>query len=217
MLTRGHNDQAVFHEDADRQRYLRLLAGVARLYQVKVYHFVLMPNHVHLILETTYGEALSRAMLTLNLTYSLFYRKRYSCSGHLWQGRFKSRWIDRDRSLLACGRYIELNPVRAGLALHPNDYPWSSYRAYAHGSLNSLVTINPLYGTFGATPAQRQFRYRQFIDEALLAPQPEAPRAPFRVAASEPRRIAPLEELLGLTGQRRRGRPRQFEVQSYET
>jgi len=191
VLTRGNNGQTVFHEDADRQRYLQLLSTYARAHGLKVYHFALMPNHVHLVLETPFGEVLSKAMLGLNLTYALFYQRRYGYHGHLWQGRFKSLLIDRDSYLLECGRYVELNPVRAGLVRHPGDYAWTSYRVYAEGSDNPLIALHPLYETLGVTARERQRAYDRFIEDGMQ------------------RR---LEERFGFRALKRRGRPRKAEA-----
>ena len=167
VLTRGNNGQVVFHEDGDCQRYLQLLATYAKDHSLKIYHYALMPNHVHLVLETERSDGLSKAMARMNLAYALFYRRRHGYRGHLWQGRFKSLPVDRDTYLIECGRYVELNPVRAGLVKAPRDYAWSSYRAYAEGFDNSLITPNPLYLGLAATAAVRQQRYRQFVDDGL--------------------------------------------------
>ena len=171
VLTRGNNGQAVFHHDADCQRYLKLLLTYTREHRLKVYHFALMPNHVHLVLEVADSPALSKAMHGLNLSYSLYYRKRYKYLGHLWQGRFKNLFIDRESYLLECGRYVELNPVRANLARDPREYAWSSYRTYAEGLENPLIVANPLYEQLGASTERRQQAYRQFIRDGMAQDQ----------------------------------------------
>ena len=211
VLTRGNNGQAVFHHDADCQRYLKLLSAYTREYRLKVYHFALMPNHVHLVLEVEEAAALSRAMHGLNLSYSLYYRKRYKYLGHLWQGRFKSLFIDRESYLLESGRYVELNPVRANLARDPREYAWSSYRTYAEGLENPLIAANPLYEQFGASAERRQQAYRQFIRDGMA--QDQARRAQAQIPQPLIRLAAPtppgLEQLLGL---RRPGRPKKVPV-----
>jgi len=212
VLTRGNNGQQVFHEDADYQRYLQLVSTYARGYQLKLYHFALMPNHVHLVAGVIRGETLSQAMHRINLTYAWFYRRRYRYKGHLWQGRFKSLLIDRDSYLLECGRYVELNPVRAGLVRHPADYAWSSYRVYAYGFDNPLIAPNPLYDTLGASAGQRQERYQQFIQEGIRqGVQPPLDRYQFLGGTSAATKA--FEELFGLPSiRRRRGRPRKVAV-----
>jgi len=206
VLMRGNNSQVIFHEPADYQRYLQQLLAYKREHALKVYHFALMPNHVHLILEVQVGQELSRAMLGLNLSYALSYRKRHEYNGHLWQGRFKSLLIDKDSYLLECGRYVELNPVRAGLVQKPETYPWTSYRVYAQGFDNPLVDQNPLYETLGATPTERQQQYKRFIYDGFRQALPEG-FLRHRFLGS-PSFVKHLEAQFGLPAvNRRRGRP----------
>lgn len=215
VLTRGNNGQTVFHDRADCQRYLQLLAAYKAEHQLRLYHFALMPNHTHLIIEVPFGPALSKAMLGLNLSYALFYRKRYRYAGHLWQGRFKSLLIDRDSYLLECGRYVELNPVRAGLVQKPEAYPWSSYRVYAEGLDNPLVDQEPFYETLGATLQGRQRRYQHFVQEGLLQTLPEG-FTNHRFIGS-PTFVKRLEARLGLSAVKRpRGRPKKIGAQTHE-
>ncbi len=173
VLMRANNDHPLFHEPWDYQRYFQMLSTYVRDYELTLYHFVLMPNHIHLVLEIGVARALSKAMQGLSLAYASFYRRRHRYSGHLWQGRFKSVLVDRDNQLLACGRFVELNPIRANLVKQAGDYAWSSYRVYAEGLSYPLVTLNPFYETLGATPKERQIRYRQFIEERARQPHSE--------------------------------------------
>ena len=205
LLTRGNNNQTIFHEEADHQRYLQLLSFYARDHCLQLYHFVLMPNHVHLVLQAALGEAVSKAMRGLNLAYALYYQKRYIYRGHVWQGRFKSVLIDRDSFLLGCGRYIELNPVRSGLVQHPRDYPWSSYRFYGEGTDHPLIARNPLYELLGASSEERQQRYRQFIHEGMR-PQPRE-----ALGRSASHSAQQHERLMFLSAGRSRGRPRKVQ------
>lgn len=204
VLTRGNNAQPVFHHEADFQRYLNLLSEYAKKYHLKIYHFVLMPNHVHLVMEIIHGHELSKAMSGLNLSYSMFYKKRYRYSGHLWQGRFKSLRLDPTTHLLMCGRYIEMSPVREGLANDPVEYPWSSHRVYAAGHETTLVTPNPYYQLFGATPAERQHGYRQFVLQGLSDAPPAASVAPPPAIRIMPQSPKTLEDVLGLRRTRKR-------------
>ena len=182
VLTRGNNGQTVFHHDGDYQRYLQLLSGYAKTHRLSVHHFVLMPNHVHLVMHVGHAEGLSLAMHGVNMTYAQFYRKRYEHTGHLWQGRFKSLLIAHESYLLACGRYIELNPVRAGMVDDPVKYPWSSYHAYATERDNPLIIKQPLYQAMGRSPAERQQQYRCFVTEGLRANGGHAHAEPFTFA-----------------------------------
>ena len=209
VLTRGNNGQMVFHHEADYQRYLRILSGCLKAHQMRLHHFALMPNHVHLILRVPIGTTLSTVMQRLNLTYTLYYRKRYRYAGYLWQGRFKSLLIDRESYLLECGRYVELNPVRAGLTDDPGAYPWSSYQVYAEGRPNPLVHPNPLYHVLGRTENERRLRYQQFIRDGIR----QRTHAQLIGSASPVDSENPLDVF---ASRRRRGRPRRLAVATDE-
>ncbi|MBI4356226.1 MAG: transposase [Candidatus Omnitrophica bacterium] len=172
ILTRGNNRMTVFHDDVDLQRYGQLLATYLPENHLRLYHYCLMSNHVHLVVEAGRAAQLTKAMHGLNLSYALAYRKRHGHVGHFWQDRFKSLLISRDNYLLQCGAYVELNPVRAKMVKAPEAYAWSSYRVYGFGAPNPLVTLNPLYEQLGTTSSVRQARYRHFVLEHLGAPLP---------------------------------------------
>ncbi|OGX37534.1 MAG: hypothetical protein A3C53_04975 [Omnitrophica WOR_2 bacterium RIFCSPHIGHO2_02_FULL_68_15] len=192
VLARGNNGQAVFHHDADYRRYLELLAAYAATHGLRVRHFVLMPTHVHLILEPALGASLSRAMLGLSLAYTLYYQKRYGYQGHLWRGRFTSLPLDPESDLLEHGRYVELHPVRSGLVSDPANYGWSSYPVYADGVTSPLVEPHGPYCRLGAWPTERQERYRRFVREGLHG-QPVDPRLPLgRRGRGRPRKLQPI-------------------------
>ena len=213
VLTWGNNHQIIFHHEGDFRRYLQLLSLYLPEHQVNLYHFVLMPNHVHLILEVARAEALSKLMSGVNLSYSLFYRKRYRYSGHLWRGRFKSRVIDREIDLLECGRFVELNPIRAGLVHSLSDYAWSSYPVYAEGAANPLLSRHPLYEALGASPAERQERYRQFIHDGLPTQQPPVSSSRYGLIGQTFDPFKSLRDRFGFPSRRRsRGRPNALEV-----
>ena len=141
VVNRGNNRQSVFHDDRDYQYYLGLLSAYTQRHSLALRHFVLMPDHAHLLIATPAGTALSRAMLSINLRYSLFYKKRYHYSGHLWQGRFKCQAMDPQTNLVELGRYLELHPVRDGLAEDPGAYRWSSYSKNTDGSPWSTLEL----------------------------------------------------------------------------
>ena len=131
VVQRGHNKQVVFAEEADYRYYLATLEEFKDLYEVKVYGFCLMTNHVHRILQP--GEAvagLGQLMKRLSGRQTRFINRLESRTGTLWEGRYKSSPIQTDAYLLACSRYVELNPVRAHMAQSPELYPWSSYRQH---------------------------------------------------------------------------------------
>ena len=160
ILTRGNNRAAVFHETADYQRYGQLLLELLPRHHVQVYHYCFMTNHVHLLVRAATGVGLRQAMQQLNLRYALLYKRKYAHTGHFWQDRFKSLLIAEDAYLLACGAYIELNPVRARMVKQPHEYPWSSARRYLADRADPLLTPSPAYLNLGHTPTARQQQYQ---------------------------------------------------------
>ncbi|MDP2938464.1 MAG: transposase [Candidatus Omnitrophota bacterium] len=201
ILTRGNNRQKTFEDQKDYKYYLYLLKFYKEEHRFRLYHYCLMPNHVHLILETTPETNLSKLMKQINLAYMYHFRKRYHYWGHFWQGRFKSLLIDKDEYLITCGRYVESNPVRAKMVQNPGDYPWSSYRVYAQGAVDGLVDIDPLYEDLSKSPKERQKIYRDSIEQTQ--------RINFNLRFLGSRSfINRMEEQFGVKNLRnRRGRP----------
>ncbi len=167
ILSRGHNKQPIFHEESDYKKYLEFLLNYKIKFSLKIYHYVLMKNHVHLILKSLNGEKLSKSMRGINQGYAQYYRSKYGGIGYLWQDRFKSFVIQEGVYLLECGRYIELNPVRAGIVKEPNEYPWTSYRYYAFGERNTLLDMNPEYLGISEDSARRTKLYSDFVKDGL--------------------------------------------------
>ena len=168
VLTRGNNREVVFKDEEDFRKYLELLLRYKEKYHFKLYHYVMMTNHVHLVIEPTEdGGNLSEIMKGINLAYAQHYKRRYSHTGHFWQDRYKSIIISKDDYLLACGSYVELNPVRAKIVDDPMKYPWSSYRVYAHGKKNVIVDEHPVYIELSEDAGERRKKYREFIREML--------------------------------------------------
>jgi len=124
VLTRGNNRQGVFEDEEDFRKYLDMLLRYKEKYQFKMYHYVLMTNHVHLVIEPSEsGGSLSEIMKGINLAYAQHFKRRYNHTGHFWQDRYKSIIISKDEYLLACGSYVELNPVRVLAALQSKPNP----------------------------------------------------------------------------------------------
>ncbi|MEW5881075.1 MAG: transposase, partial [Pseudomonadota bacterium] len=167
VIQRGNDRQTVFREDADYARYLGWLREIAAAHGLLVHAYVLMPNHVHLLATPPTGDALSRVVQSLGRRYVRWFNDKYARSGTLWEGRFRSTVIDADRYLLACSRYIELNPVRAGIVDSPELYRWSSYAHHAGVLVDPLVTDHPLVWALGNTPFERQLAYRRLFDLEL--------------------------------------------------
>jgi putative transposase len=128
LITRGNQQQAVFLLERDYQKFISSLRKYKKKYRFLLYGFCLMPNHVHLVGEPLEIKNLSKFMQCLNRSYTAYFNKRYDKVGHLWQGRFKSKVIVKDRYVLDCIQYIEFNPVRANIVKSAANYLWSSYR-----------------------------------------------------------------------------------------
>lgn len=169
VVQRSNNRQAVFFTDGDRVAYLRLLCQHADQQRCRVHAYVLMDNHVHLLATPDAPGGLSRMMQAVSRTYVRRVNDRQGRTGTLWEGRFHSTLVDTDRYLLACQRYIELNPVRAGRVAHPGDYRWSSYRANAQGMPNALLEPHSALELIALDLDERRRRYAGFIEEGIPA------------------------------------------------
>src|SRR3989338_124372 len=163
VVARGNNRQELFHEPEDYEIYLRFILKMKSHYDFHLYHYCLMPNHVHLLLRFYEAEPFRNVMQRVNLAYAKRFRKRNHYVGHVFQGRFKSFPVEGDSYLLECGRYIERNPVRARIVLHVADYRWSSAGVYLKGIPSSLIMRNPLYQALGASDTERQARYGEYL------------------------------------------------------
>ncbi|MDP1635053.1 MAG: transposase [Gallionellaceae bacterium] len=165
IIQRGNNRQACFFTDDDYRFYLDHLSQCAQHAGCAVHAYVLMTNHVHLLLTPRESGASGRLMKLLGQRYVQHVNRLYRRSGTLWEGRFRSCIVQDEAYLLGCSRYIELNPVRAGMVAHPAEYPWSSYRANAQGEANGLVEAHPLYTALGRQTQQRQTAYRDLFHQ----------------------------------------------------
>jgi putative transposase len=163
VIQRGVNRAACFRDDSDRALYMELLAGAAIAQGCDIHSYVLMGNHVHMLLTPSEAGSASRMMKQLGELYVPQFNERHGRTGTLWEGRFKSAAVDSDSYFLRCHRYIELNPVRAGMALHPRDYRWSSYLANAEGMISPFLTAHPTYNAMAHDDDERRAAYRRFI------------------------------------------------------
>ena len=204
VLNRGHNRDTVFRADDDRRCFLDLLRRYRERFDARLYHYCLMTNHFHLLLQFPDPRALSPFVAGLLRAYVHYAHRRYGFVGHLWQGRFKSPAVDCDTYLLSCGRYIERNPVEAGLVEAPWDYRWSSAAAYASGQADGLLAANPWYEALAASAAVRQQRWREFL--AGADPREDAIRCAEGAVGPEGFN-GRLKDRRGRRVSRRRGRP----------
>lgn len=160
VVQRGNNKQPIFFDDADYRVYMKWLREAAEKYDCAVHAYVLMTNHVHILVTPKDTDGISRMMQYVGRRYVPYINQTYQRSGTLWEGRYKSSLIDADGYLLACYRYVEMNPVRADMVEHPRDYAWSSYACNAEGKADKLIKSHALYTALGATETSRLDAYQ---------------------------------------------------------
>ncbi len=176
VIQRGNNRDPIFATNEDYHFYLRCLQEAAEVQSLTVHAYVLMTNHVHLLVTPDTEISLSKTMQSVGRRYVQYFNHVYDRTGTLWEGRYKSTLIDSERYLLTCMRYIEMNPVRAGMVEHPSDYPWSSYRANASGQPDALAVRHELYVRLGRNEEERQSFYRQLFRAQIAKADVEAIR-----------------------------------------
>lgn len=163
VIQRGNNRSACFYADEDYRFYLEHLTVQAVKHGCAIHAYCLMTNHVHLLLTPQGVESLGRLMKSLGQRYVQYVNRTYRRTGTLWEGRFRSCLMQDETYVLACYRYIELNPVRAGMVAHPGEYRWSSYRANAQGEADALLTPHPVYLAQSLELETRQAAYRELF------------------------------------------------------
>jgi putative transposase len=164
VIQRGNNRTATFRTPADYRFYLEQLRAAAEKHGCAIHAYVLMTNHVHVLVTPHSETGIGKMMQMLGRYYVQYFNYRQGRTGTLWEGRYRATLIDSEQYLLTCMRYIELNPVRARhLAANPAEYPWSSYHHNALGKTDPVITAHREYERLGATPAERQAAYRQLF------------------------------------------------------
>ena len=211
IVQRGNCRQVTFFAEADYIAYLDWLSDGARLHGCAIHAYALMSNHVHLLVTPQQADSISKLIQFVGRRYVTYVNRCYAKSGTLWEGRHKGCVISDDDYLLACMRYIELNPVRAGMVSAPGDYRWSSYRANAFGEPDGGLTPHPLYRALGSTIQARGHAYRNLfrgmVDPELI----HAIRATVQTGTplgNERFRQQIEQTLQRRVGQARRGRPK---------
>ena len=180
LVQRGNNRCDCFVDATDRLRYLASLRELAAHFHCSVHAYVLMTNHVHLLVTPAEAASLARFMRSLGQRYVQRFNRRHGRSGTLWEGRFRSSLVQSESYLLACHRYIERNPVRAGMAPTPGDYPWSSYRANASGAPSGILTPHPVYEALAGTAQARRAAYARLFNLPASPAEEEAIRTSVR-------------------------------------
>lgn len=166
LIQRGHNKHQCFFAQRDFRLYLRWLEEFSNDADCSIHAYVLMTNHVHISATPHSHDSLSKMMKAVNQRYVAYINKAYNRTGTLWEGRFKSCLMQDVNYIITCQRYIELNPVRAGMVTHPGDYPWSSYRANADGRFDPRVHPHPAYLALGGDDQTRQLAYKALFNVA---------------------------------------------------
>ena len=181
VIVRGNNRSEIFCAEADYRFYLEKLQLACGKHACEIHAYVLMTNHLHLLITPQDEQGLSKTLQMLGRYYVQYYNYSYQRTGTLWEGRYKATLIDSEAYLLTCMRYMELNSVRAGMVEHPSDYPWSSYHYNALGQSNELVKPHLEYLRLGRADGERQAAYRQLFKHHI----PESSMTEIREATNK--------------------------------
>jgi len=212
VVQRGNDRNACFYQQDNYTFYLQCLGEACRRYTVSLHAYVLMTNHVHLLMTPSTPAGISRVMQLVGNRYVQYINRSYRRTGTLWEGRHKSSLVDSERYLLSCYRYIELNPVRARMVSHPVDYAWSSCRHHADGRENLLITDHETFLRLGRSIAERQRAYSALLRCELDERDIHAIRqsATFSMPLGDEQFKSHIENMLNRAlGHARRGRPAQ--------
>ena len=167
IVHRGHSRSPVFFEDQDYVTYLYWLGEASKKYDMAIHAYVLMTNHIHLLVTPKEGRNVSLFMQYLGRRYVPYINHKYGTSGSIWEGRYKSSLVEEDQYVLSVMRYIELNPVRANMVASPSHYRWSSFAHHAGTRKISMIRTHPLYDAMGETPNARSDAYLALFKSAL--------------------------------------------------
>lgn len=211
IIQRGNNREATFFADQDYLFYLECLYDASIRYGVSIHAYVLMTNHVHLLMTPHTKDSISLLMQSLGRRYVQYVNQEYRRTGTLWEGRHKASLVDADNYLLICSRYIEMNPVSANMVKNPSEYRWSSFMYNAHGKPDKLICSHNIYNGLGTNNAARQEAYRLLfnivIDDAKIKLIRNATK--FSMLTGDSRFKEQVECALNRKiGQDYRGRPR---------
>ena len=168
IINRGNGKKVIFHDECDHLLFLELIQLYKKRYEINVYHYALMSNHIHLMVEATLAMTISKFAQELFRRYSYRYNQKYHMVGHVWQARYRSIVIETESYYLRCGQSIELNPVRAGIALHPSEYPWSSYRGLIRKTASQWLDRHPRLERYQAIQSSGVTMYQEIIEQELI-------------------------------------------------
>jgi putative transposase len=211
IVQRGHSREPVFFEDNDYSAYLHWLQEGAERYKVDIHAYVLMTNHIHILATAHDKDGVSRMMQYIGRRYVPYINHTYGSSGSIWEGRYKASLIHDEEYLLACMRYIELNPIRANMVRSPAYYRWSSYRHNAQGKEDELITPHAIFKALGKTELSRQGAYKELFKAHLDKGVLDEIRSAWQTGTplgNDYFRQKIEDKLKCKVGQARRGRPR---------
>ncbi len=216
VLNRGNNRQDIFLEEKDYLHYLDILKRYKEKFNFKLFAYCLMANHIHLLIRTSNQGTISDIMKAITIAHTRHYHFIYKTSGHVWQGRFKSPIVSDDEYLLTLMRYIEQNPVRAGIVDHPGRYSYSSFHYNTNPKKNNFIDKeeNPVFLSLAETMQQRIKRYSDFVLELLDENKIEDIKISLGGQsnfASE-QYSAYVKEILEMPKRRQKGRPRTRDI-----
>jgi putative transposase len=168
-MTRGNNRHVVFKNNDDYIYFMDLIKRFKLDHSFDLFHYCLMPNHVHMLIKINKDSDFSRFMKRINLAYFHHYRNRYGWIGYFWQDRFKNQPVGKDEYFIQCGKYIELNPVRAGIVDSPEKYRYSSFGHYADGKIDPIITDDFIYEALGSSGSEKQKAYQELVIDDIIA------------------------------------------------
>lgn len=169
VIARCNNGEDLLLEAYDCEYLLEYIRYYIELHQCKLFNYVIMPSHVHLMLSTLGGQQIDGVMHDICLMYAHYYNKRYQRGGHFWRHRYRSKIISDDYYALACLRYIDRNPVAAGLVNEASKWPWSGHEFYAYGKRRDFITAHPAYYLLGDNKLERKMKYRALFSVAKFS------------------------------------------------
>lgn len=170
VVVRGNNREPIFFSGGDYRKYLQVVQEGKARFACRLFAYALMTNHIHLMIQTG-SRPIAKLMQFINTTYTMYVNGRYGRVGHLFQGRYHSTLVEKESYAVELTRYIHLNPVRAGMARLPEEYPWSSYPAYVKGEQGALVEATEMLimaSPGQMTDSERQHHYAQFVMDGLV-------------------------------------------------
>lgn len=167
VIQRGNDRAPIFGEAVDYEFFRACLAHAARRNRVAIHAYVLMTNHVHMLATPSSAASMPKTMQSVGRIFVQYFNTKYGRTGTRWEGRYKATIVHDDRYLLTCMRYIELNPVRAGIASTPADYRWSSFHANAFGDFDALIDSHPIFRRLAVSAAERHAAYRELFDMSI--------------------------------------------------